>query len=115
MNVICLQNVLVNILLAIFAFSISVNAFAADEAAAKSLLKKSKCFSCHSIDKKKDGPSYKKVAEKYRGDTEAKSKLIKHLTVPSLIEVDGYIEEHGIVKTRDSDKIMNLVEWILLL
>ena len=37
-------------------------ASAADDAAAEALMKKSGCFKCHSVDKKKDGPSYKEVA-----------------------------------------------------
>lgn len=38
---------------------------AVDEEAAQALLKKSDGFKCHAIDKKKDSPPYKEVAEKY--------------------------------------------------
>lgn len=86
---------------------------APDETAALALLKQSKCMSCHSVDKKKDGPAYKEVALKYRHDAEAEAKLIKHMTEPSKIKIDGEEEEHGIVKTRDMGKIKNLVAFIL--
>ncbi len=115
MNTNLFPNALLRALLTALLFIIPVNAFSADEATAMSLLKKSKCLTCHSPDKKKDGPSYKKVAEKYRGKPEVISKLFKHLTEPSMVEIDGEEEEHGSVKTRDEDKINNLIEWILSL
>ena len=37
---------------------------AVDEAAALALARKSDCLKCHSVDKKKDGPSYKETAAK---------------------------------------------------
>lgn len=40
------------------------------------LAKKSGCMACHSIEKKIVGPAWKDVATKYKGDAEAKSKLI---------------------------------------
>lgn len=89
------------------------SAFAADETAAMALLTDSKCLKCHSPDKKKDGPSYKEVAAKYKGKPEAMTKLTKHVTEPSKVKVDGEEEDHGSVKTRDPEKIRNLVEWIL--
>lgn len=104
---------IVSSFITLFILSLPVGASAADEKEAMSLLKKSKCLTCHSPDKTKDGPSYKKVAEKYRGDSNAMPKLFKHLTVPSMVEIDGDKEEHGIVKTRDEEKINNLLEWIL--
>lgn len=105
--------ILLSVVIAPFVLCFSTNGLAADEASAKSLLKQSKCLTCHSVDKTKDGPSYKKVAEKYSGDASAVSKLYKHLTEPSMIDIDGEEEEHGIVKTRDDDKIHNLIAWIL--
>ncbi len=41
-----------------------------------SLAKKSGCMACHSIEKKIVGPAWKDVAAKYKGDADAKSKLI---------------------------------------
>lgn len=83
-----------------------------DEASAMALLKESKCLTCHSVDKKKDGPSYKSVAEKYCDDPEADAKLTKWVTEKHPVEIDGEEEEHGVVKTRDAAKIDNLVQWL---
>jgi len=40
------------------------------------LAKKSGCMACHSADKKIVGPSWKEVAAKYKGDADARAKLI---------------------------------------
>ena len=51
-------------------------AFAGVDAAASLALAKSKaCMSCHAVDKKVVGPSYKDVAAKYKGDKTAAAKL----------------------------------------
>ena len=44
---------------------------APDADAAQALLKKSDCFKCHAIDKKKDGPPFKETAKKYKGKADA--------------------------------------------
>lgn len=87
--------------------------FAVDEEAAEELLKVSKCLKCHSVDKKKSGPTYQEVAAKYKGKPEAEAKLTKHVTEPSKVKVDGKETDHGAAKTRDPAKIKNLIEWIL--
>ena len=92
---------------------VAASAHAVDDAAAQTLLKDSKCLKCHSIDKKKDGPSYGEIAAKYKDKPDAVAKLTKHVTEPSKVEVDGVKEDHGGVKTRDPAKIGNLVQWIL--
>lgn len=102
----------------VFAFSLIGFAWAgagqaADEADAMKLLEDSKCLKCHSVDKKKDGPSYKETAAKYKGKADAEAKLTKHVTVPSKVKIDDVEEDHGAVKTRDAAKIKNLVQWIL--
>lgn len=86
---------------------------AADEAAAEALMKKSKCFTCHSYDKKKDGPAYKEVAAKYRGKPDAEDKLYKHLTTHPEVEVDGKKEKHESLKTTDDKEIKNVISFIL--
>ncbi|MFZ5502018.1 MAG: c-type cytochrome [Pseudomonadota bacterium] len=40
------------------------------------IAKKNNCVACHSIDKKLVGPSWKDVAEKYKGQADAEAKLI---------------------------------------
>jgi cytochrome c len=42
-------------------------------------LKKNNCMACHAIDKKLVGPSYKDVANKYRGQSDAADKLAKKI------------------------------------
>ena len=42
----------------------------------QALANKSGCLACHAVDKKIVGPSYKDVAEKYRGDQGAEAKLV---------------------------------------
>ena len=43
------------------------------------LLKKNNCIACHAADKKLVGPSYKAVADKYRGQSDAADKLAKKI------------------------------------
>lgn len=99
---------------AVFFLGLAGSAGAADDAAAKTLAKQSGCLKCHAEAKKKDGPAYKEVAEKYKGKADAVEKLTKHITTgPKVKFEDGHEEEHKIVKTKDAAQIQNLVEWIL--
>jgi len=90
---------------------------AVDAEAARSLAKQNNCLKCHAIDKEKDGPAYKKVAEKYKGKANAEARLIEHITSGEKAKFpDGHEEEHKIVKTsppKDMEQIKNLVQWIL--
>lgn len=98
--------------------SVSLNAVAAvDIDAAKELARANNCFKCHGVDKEKDGPAYKKVAEKYRGKTDAEDKLVIHLTTGKKAKFpDGHEEEHKNIKGKASpEAIKNLVDWILSL
>ena len=102
---------------AVFAASFSCSAVAVDVDAAKALARQNNCFKCHSVEKEKDGPAYKKVAEKYRGKATAEARLIEHITSGEKAKFpDGHEEDHKIVKTdppKDMAQIKNLVEWIL--
>lgn len=84
-----------------------------DEGAARSLAKKSGCFKCHAIDKKKDAPSFKKTATKLKGKSDAEKELYTHLTTNPEVEVDGKKEKHESPKTKDEAEIRNLIRWIL--
>ena len=90
---------------------------AVDVDAAKALAKQNNCFKCHAIDKEKDGPAYKKVAEKYKGKANAEARLVEHITSGEKAKFpDGHEEEHKIVKTsppKDMEQVKNLVQWIL--
>jgi cytochrome c len=43
---------------------------------AETEMKKSDCFACHAVDKKLVGPAYSWVAFRYKGDKQAKEKLV---------------------------------------
>lgn len=103
------------VLTALVMLGASHAAMAIDTAAADALVRKSKCLTCHHIDKKKDGPPFKETAEKYRGKAEAMDKLTKHVTVPSKVEIDGAQEDHETLRTDDPAAVKNVVEWILSL
>jgi cytochrome c len=106
--------VVLGALAATLIFGFSVNAMAVDEEAAKTLARQNGCFKCHAVDKKKDGPTYKEVAAKYRGKPEAEKRLITHITSGEKAKFpDGHEEEHKIIKTKDMEQIKNLINWIL--
>lgn len=92
-------------------------AHAVDVDAAKALAKQNNCMKCHAIDKEKDGPAFKKTAEKYKGKPNAEARLVEHITSGEKAKFpDGHEEEHKIVKTsppKDMEQVKNLVQWIL--
>jgi cytochrome c len=98
----------------------SIKAMAAvDVEAAKALARQNNCFKCHAMEKDKDGPAYKKVAEKYKGKDDAEARLIEHVTSGEKAKFpDGHEEAHKIVQTsppKDAAQIKNLIDWILSL
>jgi cytochrome c len=91
-------------------------AFSADAVAAQALAKQNKCFNCHSVDKKKEGPAWKDVAAKYKGNKDAEAKLYTHLTTGAKVKFeDGHTEDHPVVKSKSPDDVKNLVSWLLSL
>lgn len=102
---------------ALFLASPLVHAMDAD--AARALARQNNCFKCHSVEKDKEGPAYKKVAEKFRDKPDAEARLIEHVTSGEKAKFpDGHEEEHKIVVTsppKDMEQIKNLVQWILSL
>lgn len=98
------------------AFASSSPVHAIDAAAAEKLARQEGCLRCHGIDRGKDGPSYKKIAEKYRGKPDAEARLVKHLSSGEKVKFeDGHEEEHKIPKTKDQEQLKNLMQWILSL
>jgi len=97
--------------------SLSFTAAAADldADAAQALAKKNDCFKCHALDKTKKGPSYKKVAAKYKGKAaEGEEKILKNITTGPKVKLeDGTEEEHKIIDSKDPIAIKNLISWIL--
>lgn len=100
-------------LVAALVLAAPVAARAADDTAAEALMKKSGCFKCHSVSAKKDGPSYKSVAEKYKGKADAEAALVKHITTGPMVKIDGKEERHEIIKSKDEKEIKNVVAFIL--
>lgn len=87
---------------------------AVDAEAAQALAKKNECLKCHSVDKEKKAPSYKKIAAKYKGKPDGEEKAIKNMTTGPKVKLDdGTEEEHKIINTKDMDAIKNLANWIL--
>lgn len=91
----------------------SSGAFGVDDAAGESLARKSGCFKCHAIDKKKDGPPYKEIATKWKGKADAEQKLTTHVTTAPKVKIDGKEEDHEQLKTKDPADVKNVVQWIL--
>lgn len=95
---------------AALAFSLPVSAQDAD--AATKTLKADGCTKCHAVDKSKKGPSYQKVAAKYKGKADAEAKLTEFLTKSPKVKMDdGSEEEHKAVK--DKGALPNLIKFIL--
>lgn len=84
-----------------------------DAAAAEALARQSGCLKCHSATRDKDGPSYQKVAAKYKGQADAQQKLVAFLSTDSKIKVDGKDDTHKAVASKNEADIKNLVGWIL--
>ena len=88
---------------------------AVDAVAAEALARQQNCLKCHSVDKKKEGPTFKETAAKYKGKNEAEQRLITHITTGEKARfADGHEEEHKIIKASAGDT-RNLVQWILSL
>ena len=68
---------------------------------------------CHAVSAKKEGPSFKETAGKYKGQADAEQKLVTHLTTNPKIKVDGKEEEHESLKTKNDAEVKNVVQWIL--
>jgi cytochrome c len=87
-------------LVAIAALAAPFGAQAQDAKAGEGVIKGSGCLKCHSVSADKDGPSYKSVAAKYKGQADAQAKLEKF--------VSGH---HGGPKPKDKAK--DAVAYIL--
>lgn len=92
-------------------------ALALDAEAAKGLAEQNNCMQCHGLRKDKDGPSFMKTAEKYKGKAGAVDELVKHVTSGKKVKLaDGSEENHKIAKTmppNDTAQLKNLVEYVL--
>ena len=71
------------------------------------------CMTCHGIDKKVIGPSYKEVAAKYRNDKGAEAALVKKVKAGGK-GVWGETPMPPNAHVKDDD-IKSMVQWILTL
>lgn len=71
--------------------------------ATEALAKSSGCLTCHAIDAKKMGPSFKEIAAKYKGKSDAEATLVAKLTAP---------KDHPAVKASPAD-VTTLVKFVL--
>ncbi|WP_210394541.1 c-type cytochrome [Motiliproteus sediminis] len=76
-------------------------------------LQKQGCLKCHAISRKKDGPSIKEIAEKYREQENGAVALREHLTSEPEIEVDGKKEKHKKFEADEPSDLDAVVEWVL--
>ena len=92
-----MRNVTVSIL------SAALLVFAGAVQASPELAKSAGCTGCHDATAKKVGPSFKSIAEKYKGKADAEGKLVAEL---------GEGKKHPPVKASEADR-KTLVKWIL--
>jgi cytochrome c len=93
-------------------FAASVMMLASGSAMANADLAKSKnCMSCHSVDAKILGPSFKDIAKKYAGDKTAEGKLATKV-MKGGSGVWGAIPMPANAQVNDAEA-KTLVKWIL--
>ena len=97
----------------IVAAAIAASALVAGNAAManEKLAQASGCMTCHGVDKKIIGPTYKEVAAKYRGDKGAEAMLIKKVKSGGH-GVWGSVPMPPNPHVKD-ENIKILVQWIL--
>jgi cytochrome c len=105
------------LLLALATTLLALPAAALDADAARAIFKKNNCVKCHGMEKPKDGPTLKQIAEKYRGkEAEGEQKMQKHMTSSPKVKLDdGTEQDHKVFETKDPEVIKNVIQWILSL
>ena len=87
-----------------------------DAAAAERAIKDNNCIKCHAVERKKDGPAYRDVAAKFRGEPDAEDKVIHHITSGEMVKfADGHEEHHKKIKLSGEEDLRNVSRWILSL
>ena len=104
---------LIELIVGAAALSVLGTAYAVDDTAALALVRKSDCLRCHAVDKKKDGPSFKETAAKYKGKADAEQTIYAHVTSNPKVKIDGKEEEHIALKSKNEAEIRNVVQWVL--
>jgi len=84
----------------------------ADEGLAKNY----RCLECHSSNKVKVGPSFRKISERYRGDATARSQLIQRVKQGSKgnwTDITGGVPMPPYSGRLTNTEIEQLVDWVL--
>lgn len=84
--------------------------------APEALAKKIGCLECHSVDKNVVGPSYRAVAERYKGDSKARAALIEKVTKGGKgkwTEISHEVPMPPFSARLSAADIGRLVDWIL--
>jgi len=68
---------------------------------------------CHAVSAKKEGPSFKDVAAKYKGKPDGVAAVTKQITANPKMKIDGREELHDALKTKNEAEIKNVVAYIL--
>ena len=86
-------------------------AFALPASANEKLAASSGCTSCHAVDKKLIGPSFKDIAAKYKGNKAAEADLVKKVKGGSKgVWGDMPMPPNAHVKDED---VKSIVQWVL--
>ena len=91
--------------------TVSTACFAAD---GEALFKSSGCTACHKIDGKAVGPSFKQIAEKYKGDAGAQAKLEAKVRSGGAGSF-GSMAMPPVQKSVSDETIKTIVSWALSL
>ena len=87
---------------------------ACDPVEAKAMVQKGHCTTCHGLARQKAGPTFKAVAERYQGNPNAEADLYAHLmTGDAATMSDGHTEYHKRIANENSEKVRNMVCWVL--
>jgi cytochrome c len=79
------------------------------------MMERSGCISCHRVDQKLIGPSFKEVADRYRSDTVATQYLVDKIRAGGEgVWGDIPMQPNTTEKVSDGD-LQAIVEWILKL
>ena len=89
--------------LLVTAAAVSIALLSVPASAQEDLAKNNGCLNCHATDAKKVGPSFKDVAAKYKGKSDAEATLVTKLK-------DG--KGHPAAKGSEADT-KSLVKWVL--
>lgn len=93
--------------------SAALPAAAVDTDAAVKFTKDNGCVKCHSADKAKKGPAFKKTAAKYKGKGDAEAKLTEFLTKSPVVKLDDGTEEEHKAVGKDAAALRNVIQYIL--